>query len=217
MEFKMGVPVMASDGRAGTLEGLIFDPARGEVTGLVVTRGFLLPRDVVVPVERVTHADDEGVRVQGTAAEIAELPGFSQAQFTAPPQSWLPPSDQPADAGAFFYFPASPYAVGAFAPSSAAPEPAPEPAEDLPPAAVDVSRLTEVRCTDGTAGVVDEVLTEGESDRVTHLIVRRGSLLTRDLMVPVAHVREVNDDVIELDLTLEQLDAMPEYDPEDAE
>src|SRR4051794_36503181 len=90
MEFKMGVPVMASDGRVGTLEGLIFDPSRREVTGLVVKQGFLLPRDVVVPVERVTEADEEGVRVEGTAAEIGELPGFSQSQYTAPPQNWLP-------------------------------------------------------------------------------------------------------------------------------
>src|SRR5262245_21354546 len=108
MKFRMGVPVMASDGRAGTLEGLVFDPTRGGVTGLWVTQGFLLPHDVVVPVERVVHADEEKVQVQGTAAEIAELPGFLQAQFTDPPQNWLPPAGLPADAGAFFYFPASP-------------------------------------------------------------------------------------------------------------
>jgi uncharacterized protein YrrD len=217
MQFKMGVPVMASDGRVGTLEGLIFDPTHREVTGLVVKEGFLLPRDVVVPVERVREADEESVRVEGTAAEIAELPGFSQAQYTAAPQNWLPPPGLPPDAAAFFYFPGSPYAVGAFAPSSAVPEPPPEPVEELPPATVDVSTLTEVRCTDGTAGVVDEVITEGESDRVTHLIVRRGSLLTRELMVPVEHVRSTTDDAVELDLTLEQLDAMPEYNSDDVE
>jgi hypothetical protein len=168
----------------------------------------------VVPVERVTHADEEGVRVSGTAAEIAELPGFDQAQFTAPPEEWLPPPGQPAAAEAF-YFPVSPYAVGAFAPGSAAPEPAPEPVENLAPAAVDVSPHTEVRCLDGIGGTVDEAITEGESDRVTHLIVRRGSLLTRDLVVPVEHVREVTDGVVQLDLTQEQLDAMPEHEPEE--
>src|SRR5207245_1319161 len=102
-----------------------------------------------------------------------------------------------------------------FAPGSAAPEPAPEPVEELPPAAVDVSPLTEVRCLDGIGGTVDEVITEGESDRVTHLIVRRGSLLTRDLVVPVEHIREVTDGVVQLDLTQEQLDAMPEHEPEE--
>jgi uncharacterized protein YrrD len=214
MEFRMGVPVMASDGRVGTLEGLIIDPAQGEITGLVVRQGFLLPHDVMIPIERVVHAGDEAVQVKGTAAEIAELPGFDQAQFTAPPEEWLPPPSQAAGAGAF-YFPVSPYAVGAFMPGSAAPEPAPEPVEELPPSDVDVSPLTEVRCLDGIGGTVDEVITEDDSDRVTHLIVRRGSLLTRDLVVPVAHVREVTDGVVQLDLTQEQLDAMPEHEREE--
>src|SRR5688500_14924753 len=110
MQYHIGTPVMAEDGRAGTLDRLIFDPATDAVRGIVVLQGSLLPHDVVVPRERVLAADSEGVRVRGTVEEIAELEGFSQAQFTAPPEDWMPPAEMLVGSP-HFLFPASPYAV----------------------------------------------------------------------------------------------------------
>src|SRR5437016_10187040 len=180
MDFRIGRPVMAEDGRAGTLDRLIFDPVADQMLGLVVRQGGLLPRDVVVPLDRVLSANEEEVRVCGTVEEIAALEGFTQAQFTEPPEEWLPPSDFSLSSPSFL-FPASPYAVGAFtlpAPTSA---PADEAEENKPAGSVDLGAATEVVCTDGIAGTVDRVLTEGDSDRVTHLIVRRGALFTREI------------------------------------
>src|SRR5438046_2421448 len=138
MQFQMGVPVMAEDGRAGTLDRLIFDPATEEVRGLVVVQGGLLPHDVVVPLERVVSADGEAVRVRGTVEEIASLEGFTQAQFTEPPEDWLPPADLEVRAP-YFLFPASPYAVGAFAPGATINVPADEAEENKPAGSVDLS------------------------------------------------------------------------------
>src|SRR6266852_2209965 len=183
MDFRIGVPVMAEDGRAGSLERLIFDPVADQVRGLVVTQGGLLPRDVVVPLDRVLSANEEEVRVRGTVEEIAALEGFTQTQFTAPPEEWLPPADLTVGSP-YFLFPSSPYAVGAFAPPAPISAPADEAEENKPAGSVDLSAATEVICTDGTGGTVDRVLTDGNSDHVTHLIVRRGSLLTRDIAVP---------------------------------
>src|SRR5260221_14206309 len=89
MDFRIGRPVLAEDGRAGTLDRLIFDPVSDQVRGLVVTQGGLLTRDVVVPLDRVLSANEEAVRGRGTVAGIAALEGFTQAQFTAPPDEWV--------------------------------------------------------------------------------------------------------------------------------
>jgi uncharacterized protein YrrD len=213
MDFRIGRPVMAEDGRAGTLDRLIFDPVSDQVRGLVVSQGGLLTRDVVVPLDRVLSANEEEVRVRGKVAEIAALEGFTQAQFTAPPEEWLPPEDLSLGSP-YFLFPASPYAVGAFASPAPISEPAEEAEENKPPGSVDLGAATEVVCTDGTAGTVDRVLTEGDSDRLTHLIVHRGSLLTREIAVPAEFIATTDEQSVYLTISQQELDELPEFDEE---
>jgi uncharacterized protein YrrD len=210
MQFHIGVPVMATDGRAGTLDRLIFDPGHESVLGMVVGQGGLLPHDVVVPLDRVLSADDEAVRVSGTVEEIAALEGFTQSQFTAPPEEWLPPSDLEVRAP-YFLFPASPYAIGAFAPPAPVTVPAEEAVENKPEGSVDLSAATEVACTDGPAGTVDRVITAGDSDQVTHLIVRRGALFTREIAVPAEYIATTDEQTVHLTLSQEELDRLPEF------
>lgn len=210
MEFHIGRPVMAEDGRAGTLERLIFDPKADQVRGLVVAEPGLLPHEVVVPLERVLAANEDEIRVRGTVEEIAGLEGFSYSQFAEPPEAWLPPAGIDAGASAFL-FPASPYAVGLFTPNTPLTTPAEEVEEEKPAGSVDLTADTVVNCIDGFAGTVDRVLTEGESDRVTHLIVRRAGLVGRDLMVPAELIDSTAEETIHLSISLEALDRLPEF------
>jgi uncharacterized protein YrrD len=210
MDFRIGRPVMAEDGRAGTLDRLIFDPVTDQVRGLVVREAGLLPNDVVVPLDRVLSADEKGVRVRGTVEEIAGLEGFSHAQFTEPPEAWLPPPDLAVGSSAFL-FPVSPYAVGAFAPTMPMAVPADEVEEEKPPGSVDLSADTVVNCTDGLAGTVDRVLTEGGTDRVTHLIVRRGALIVREIMVPAELIASTAEETVQLSISQEELDRLPVF------
>jgi uncharacterized protein YrrD len=210
MDFRIGCPVMAEQDEVGRLDRLIFDPATEQVRALVVAQGRLLPHDIVVPMERVLAADEWEVRVRGTAEEIASLDGFTQAQFTEPPEDWLPPADLGVPAASLL-FPASPYAVGLFAPGTPTHDPADEAQENKPPGSIDLSSATVVVCTDGSAGTVDRVLTEDETDRVTHLIVRRGALITRDLLVPAELIAATDEQTIHLSISQEELDRLPEF------
>jgi uncharacterized protein YrrD len=210
MDFRIGRPVVAEDGQAGTLDRLIFDPVTDQVRGLVVREAGLLPNDVVVPLNRVLSADEKEVRVRGTVEEIAGLEGFSHAQFTEPPEAWLPPPELAVGSSAFL-FPVSPYAVGAFAPTTPIAVPADEVEEEKPPGSVDLSADTVVNCTDGLAGTVDRVITEGGTDRVTHLIVRRGALIVREIMVPAELIASTDDETVQLSISQEELDRLPEF------
>jgi len=210
MDFRIGRPVMAEDGRVGTLDRLIFDPVADQVRGLVVREPGLLPNDVVVPLDRVISADEKEVRVRGTVAEIAALEGFTHAQFTEPPQDWLPPPDLAAGSTAFL-FPASPYAVGAFAPATPITLPPIAAEEEKPAGSVDLNADTSVVCTDGVAGTLNRVLTEGDTDRVTHLIVRRGALIARDIMVPAALIATADEQTVHLTISQAELDRLPEF------
>jgi hypothetical protein len=104
--------------------------------------------------------------------------------------------------------------VGAFAPPSPVSVPADAAQENKPAGSVDLGADTEVVCTDGTAGTVDRVLTDGDSDRVTHLIVRRGSLLARDIAVPAEFIATTDEQTVHLTLSQQELDELPEFQEE---
>jgi len=210
MELQIGCAVAAENGEVGRLERLVFDPATERVLGLVVTNDLLPPNDILVPLARVVTADEETIRLRGSAEEIRELPMYTHSQFAEPPESWLPPADLDIPATSLL-FPASPFAVGLFAPGTPTHEPPLEPEEEKPPGSIDLSGTTAVVCTDGSAGTVDRVLTEDETDRVTHLIVRRGQLITRDLLVPAELIAATDEQTIHLSITQQELDQLPEY------
>jgi uncharacterized protein YrrD len=206
MNIKLGVPVVAENGNAGSVERIILHPDTHEVDAVVAVQGGMLTRDVVIPIDRILAADERGVRVQGTVEEISDLEPYAQSQYTVPPEDWIPPTGEPA---AIYLFPASPYAVGAFTQPASQPDPADHEVEDLETGDVDVSGSTTVFCTDGASGKVDRVVTEGATDKVTHLVVQRGTLLSRAVLVPVENIGRMDQDGIYLTLTQEELDDLP--------
>src|SRR5205814_2130667 len=109
-----------------------------------------------------------------------------------------------------YLFPASPLAVGAFTMPATQPSPAEHEVEDLEAGDVDVSGSTTVFCTDGAAGKIDRVITEGDSDRVTHLVVHRGTLRHRSIAVPVEYIAGMGEEGVRLSLSEKELDALPE-------
>lgn len=204
MEIRIGAPVLATDGQTGTVERIILHPETSEVEGVVAIEGRLLTRDVVIPIDWVEAAGEDGVHVRATAEQIDGLEPFAQSQYTEPPEDWLPPSGQPA---AYYLFPASPLLVGAFPPATMQPgAPPPEEVENLEEGDVQVSGSTAVFCTDGECGRLDRVVTEGDSDRVLFLVIRDGS---RDLQVPVTAVESMGEAGIRLRLSKRDLGDLP--------
>lgn len=207
MNIRLGSPVLAEDGGAGVVERLILHPDTQELEGVVAAQGGILKRDVVIPVGLLLAADDSGVRVSGTVEAINDLEPFAQSQYTAPPEEWIPPTDLPSSV---YLFPLSPLAVGAFAmPTQVLP--AEEEVEDLQEGDVEINAHTQVLARDGVAGKLERVVTEGDSDRVTHLIIQRGSLSSREVLVPMEQVQQMDETGIVLALSEAELDELPEF------
>lgn len=204
MDIKLGARIQAEDGDAGHVERLILHPESSELVGVVAVEGGLLKRDVVIPSDWLLASEGDTLRVRGTVDEIGGLEPFAQSQYTIPPEEWIPPTDQPSS---YYLFPLSPVTVGAFIPPTQ-PVLSGEQVEDLQPGEAQVSGSTEVLCRDGVAGRLVRLVTEGDSDRVTHLVLHRGAMMGRDITVPYTHVEEVGGGAIQLDLSEEELDAM---------
>lgn len=205
-EIALGAAVVAEDGIAGRVEAVVVSPGTGEVTDLVIRKGLVLRRDVVVPIAAVVSADEHEVRVRLTIEELNGLPEFREEEFTRPPADWRSPEGgQPA--GALIRLPSL----------LARRELRPARAGQTPPAAGGrpLEAGQRVFCRDGEVGPLDLVLLDPATWRATHFVVRSGELVGRDLIVPVEWVREIGRDRIFVDVGREQLERLPEYRPDD--
>lgn len=68
-----------------------------------------------------------------------------------------------------------------------------------------------VHCPEGEVGRLEKIIAEAETREPAYLIVRRGLVARRDIVVPVSLVRELTPQGIMLDTTLEALKTFPEY------
>ncbi len=85
--------------------------------------------------------------------------------------------------------------------------------ETTPLSALDHMPGAEVICPDGAVGQLEMLGVRPQSDEVTHLIVRRGFLFQRDLIVPAEWVAgvEADSNVIQLKAPLSDVVNLPEY------
>jgi len=74
--FVLGMDVMCSDGAAGRVSRIVTDPARLHPRYLVVQKGRLRRREIVVPVSLVAGISAHGVRLDMTLKALAAFPDF---------------------------------------------------------------------------------------------------------------------------------------------
>jgi len=58
------------------------------VTGIVVLKGRLLSRDILVPLDFVDRSDEHEIVLTLTADELERLPEFAFNEILAPPPAW---------------------------------------------------------------------------------------------------------------------------------
>lgn len=211
LDVRIGSEVYCRDGRAGRLERVVLSPRRRQVTHLVVAKGLLLRKDVVVPIELVERVEDGRVYLSLTIAELNQLPEYHEFDYVAPDPTWHPVHE---------YEPAQTVlALDPYGAAIASDQPAlagrvlrhehPPIPEDM----VFLRRGTPVECRAGRLGVIDHVLLDPERRYVTHFVVRRGAILARDVVVPVDWVTRINADGVFVDAGSEQVRRLPEYRP----
>jgi uncharacterized protein YrrD len=190
---RTGTPVIAGLDQIGRVERVVMKPGSGEVAGLIVRKGLLLTRDVIIPIEAVEEATQYEVRVNLTVDELntSAKYGTTDGQAGAGrerPESAAGRGDlQAAQAGQ------TPAAVGG----------------------KPLQAGQKVFALDGEVGRLDSVLIDSPTRRVSYLVVRRGRLLVHDTLIPVEWIKDVGQDTIVLNMTRERLAELPEYRPDD--
>lgn len=71
-----GMEVQSSDGhKVGSIHGIETDSATGDLTDIVVQRGFLFHHDATIPIKYVAEIRDDVVKLKGTREEVQKYHG----------------------------------------------------------------------------------------------------------------------------------------------
>lgn len=222
MPVELGARVHSQDGQdAGTIKYLILDPPTGQVKSVVVERGHILPDDIEIPRDALQEEDPHTVRVAYTAEQLKTLPRFDESQYTTPPSSTPYPAAGNPFGGLLWPigYPSTAYMPGMYpAPLPFTPETSEDPVSqevaekqrqaDLANAVIAIG--SDVISQDGEkVGEVENIVFDTATGRPITLVLRRGFVVKENIDLPATAIASVDDEVVYLNLTKEQVKAAP--------
>ena len=209
--FRIGARVEATDGDCGELTAVVIEPVARALTHLIVTPKHHKGFGRLVPVDLV-EADGDPLRLSCTVAQFLGLDEGEEVHF-------LPASGQDWEyaGGRAYSWPH--YEVGlvggmgaggmgdmGFAQHST-PQPFVE--ETVPLGEVEVRRGDPVHAADGYIGSVRGLVVDAKDHQVTHVLLQEGHLWGRkQVAIPVSATERIQG-TIRVDLSREQIEALP--------
>jgi sporulation protein YlmC with PRC-barrel domain len=215
MQLKQDASVKSANGEdLGRLDRVVIDPKTGDVTNIVVRKGFFFSEDRVIPVEWIESTNDEEIRLREDVEDFENLPVFEQAHYLnsedidarygertpraypsdAPPVYWYPPVASPMGFPAHYTMPM------AF-----------ETERNIPEGTIALKDNSKVFGNDGEdVGSLERVFSD-EEGRVTHIVIIQGMLSKSRKLVPTHWIKSVAEDEIHLGVNSDYLDKLPEF------
>ena len=224
-DLRIGAPVQAStgkrlgklsrvvvDGTSKRVVSLVVDPGLVESGNLLAPGGWQRPRERVVPVGQVASATPDLVTLAAAEDAFDQLPLFEHEQFVSVAQAAA--DEGGAEKREFEADELLNYAASGFGLGGAYLPPA-EITHDEPASAGAIAAGTQVWRVEPheRIGEVERVLVDAASQRVSGLVLRRG-LLHHHVVLPIALVSGVEDDVVHVRLSDDELKALAPFEPE---
>lgn len=191
---RIGEQVLGADGRRlGVLERLVVDEQAHRVTHMVI-HGRL------VGVQHVREVNGERLQADLDEAGLAGQPQARPELVAAPGAHWTAPGGY--SIGDFLAIASALIGQGPYVP--------PVHLELDLSAVHEISPGSHVWSGAEHVGEVSQLLTDDQGN-VESLVVRRRGLLGRRVLLPGRHVREVVGSSVHVDLTEDEVNALPEY------
>jgi uncharacterized protein YrrD len=210
MRLEVGTSVRCTDGPLGELADVVIDPTQERVTHLVVQPHHKLGAARLVPVDLAeAGAGEGGIALRCTVDEAGELAAATESAYIR--MGEIPVSDPNWDIGVSDVL-AMPY-YSSMDPGGLYPggyESSLEMTYDrIPKGEVEIRRSSAVISADQhDLGDVEAFLVDG--DHITHIVLERGHFWgRRDVTIPIGAVAEVKTDTVRLNLTRDQVGALP--------
>jgi len=186
-----GATAAASDGDIGTVKALIFDPASGAVTHIVVTNADIPRSGRIVALSHVTVAGADRIQLDLSRAQV-----LASTHFVIPGR--LPETDMPHQFATYW--------VGAPGSATFANH------EQLPDdGEVALRTHLAVRTSDGhRIGTVAELLVDPDGGKVTAISLREGHIFgRRQVSLPLTSIVSIDRDGVTTNLDRSAFAALP--------
>jgi osmotically-inducible protein OsmY/sporulation protein YlmC with PRC-barrel domain len=200
LELKIGARVETKEGPFGHVHQVILDPSQPRVVGLVVRTCLIPPHDRVLPIESIADATDEWVVLRIRREAILKQPEFDPSRFLVVEteaqgykegEALVSINDDPEDLDSE------------------------EPAKRVFLAGYKLAfeKGQRVFATDGRAGNVDLLLMDSKG-QVRHFVIRKGHLLSQDVIVSVDQISRIDQRGVWLEMERAALEQLPSYRPD---
>lgn len=196
----VGSKVICTDGPGGVVTSVIVDPVSHHLTHLaVVEKSILHGEERLVPIERVTQTTRDEVYLDCTVKAISQMEPFTRTHYVE------------IDRGVNGYGYAQPY-ITDHAGLMMTPELNYVQIQDrlVPDGEVVIQRGMRVEALDGSVGQVGELLIDGSSRQITHLILMKGhGWGKKEVAIAVSTIDRIENDTIHLKIEKEKIAQLP--------
>lgn len=208
MQIKQGANVYTETGdRVGEISRVVMDPRSKEVTHLVVSKGFILKEDKVVPISLISSATPDNIRLRLDAGDLDALPNFEEkyyvtaSEYEARAEGYLPTL--------YWYPPAGILQTGDYRP---APPAITQVERNIPEESVALQEGAKVIAADDKdVGHVERVMTDVGTDRMTFFVVEKGLLNKEHKLIPSQWISQVSDDEVHLAVNAREIEQLSAY------
>lgn len=208
LRLPIGAAVLCRDGIAGRLKYVVIDPDDTEITDLIVERGFLRHKDIVVPVSWVEQAAEDSITLNAQLDDLRALPEYREVEFAMPDPTCKPVCGHPVEHTRVWQ---DPY----LAAGGGRPHLLHRTRLGVAQEEVLLRRGTPVLAADNTRiGTIDHLVVDRARHQVTQLVVRQGQLLNRQArIVQLEQVASLSEHGVQLKLAADELEHQPPYHP----
>jgi sporulation protein YlmC with PRC-barrel domain len=212
-----GAHVESADGKdIGRLHSVVVDPRDNEVTHIIVNAGphfpepgFGAPALINVPIDQMEDAGEDKVILRSSRDEFRKLPQWVERDFT--PAAPMTPEAKPPDYAHRLWN----TGVALAASFASLLTGIAVPAEMVRKASFEREILNDApiwRVEPHThVGDIERVLVDEETDEIKELVIRRGAFFGEDVVLPMEYVTEIQDGVVHVQLTDEELRGLQTY------
>lgn len=209
MKVQLGADVITHDGeKIGAVKQAVIDPADQEITHLIVEKGFLFTEAKVLPLSLVLQADEEQVKLIETDIDPEDLPDYQEESYF-PVEATMAYDPELALSRSFL---------------AAKPRIVPKQEENIRiikktdgdknlPGDKELlkigARVTTLE--DKKVGKIQELVVEGQTNQVTHLVISQGLFKKKQALIPQSWVKEISPQEVTLKVDKNVIKNLPPY------